>query len=104
VKFYMIRLKFDNSFYIGKSNPTYALISDKHIKKMKMADSLSSYFMCKEKYAKIWTNTKAVKSFVTRCKMSDEDTFSHYEIEIHDDNKITVLGLDNFIRTMVKEV
>jgi hypothetical protein len=105
--FYMIRLKMDNSIYIGKSNPIYALVSDEYIKIIKGSSIeciLKGPFMCKEKHAKIWTNTKAVKTFVTRCKMSKEDTFSQYEIEIHEDGKVSVLGLDDFIKELVKEV
>ena len=105
--FYMIRLKMDNSIYIGKSNPTYALVSDEYIKIIKGSSIeciLKGPFMCKEKHAKIWTNTKAVKTFVTRCRRSNEDTFSRYEIEIHEDSKGTVLGLDDFISTLVKEI
>jgi hypothetical protein len=114
---YRIKLKgtIANQLYVGKKNPYYCFVSDQTIKedqkgfnkpkpsKLSILLSFCDAFLVSKKYAKLFTNPLHIKRLHTYCgggttgRSSQNETFSHYEVEIDDNGIISTVQLDQFV-------
>jgi hypothetical protein len=114
MKFYLIRLKQRPDLYVGRESSTYAISSDRQIKDTislhnnrykeeveVLVQGYSSdppYWFREQLKAKIFTTPTEVRKLVRRYSEKD-DTFSQYEVEIHEDEKkVVIQNLDDFMK------
>ena len=113
--FYTIRLKQKPDLYIGKTNSTYALLTDQGIndqvewyKNTRNQDatpiqilfffdeSKPPQWYVPEARAKVWTTIKSIKNFTSYAKCKERNnTFNEYEIVV---NESGVIPLDKFLQ------
>lgn len=116
MKFYLIRLKKRPDLYVGKESPTYAISSDREIQRTislhnnRYKDELEAivqgysgsppYWFRDQSKAKVFTMPTEIVRLVRRRRYYEkDDTFSQYEVEIHEDEKkVKFKDLDDFIK------
>lgn len=86
---YTIRLKYHPHLFIGKSNASYALMSDEEIAGQQVMNSrdtvdniigVHSSFFKPVQYAKVWTSLTTLKRFLKYMRYGKNPVFSYYEL------------------------
>lgn len=95
--FYCIRLKNRPHLFVRKDNSTYAMYSDYNISNFKPAHEnidkyIDAYWFVSAQRAKVWTELKALKRFVSLRRHDKNDTYSEYEVV---KNGTEILNIDS---------